>query len=88
MSALTETIVAEVVKQVVREGLRRDCTHDQVAGLSAQAVKAALGALEGEQEDAKDADEASMQAAFWRARAIALGASEDDYRQFDGAVET
>lgn len=32
-------------------------------------------------EDARDAGEASMQAAFWRARAIELGASEDEYRR-------
>jgi hypothetical protein len=35
-------------------------------------------------EDAKDADEASLQAAFWRARAVELGASEDEYRNTHG----
>jgi hypothetical protein len=32
------------------------------------------------EEHARDADEASTQAAFWRARALELGASEDEYR--------
>lgn len=40
--------------------------------------------LQGAVEDARDAGEASMQAAFWRARAIELGASEDEYRQHVG----
>jgi hypothetical protein len=34
-------------------------------------------------EDARDADEASMQAAFWRARAVDLGASESEYRAYN-----
>jgi hypothetical protein len=32
-------------------------------------------------EDYSDAGEASMQAAFWRARAVELGASETEYRE-------
>jgi hypothetical protein len=46
VSAIEELIVAEVVKQVVGEGLRRGCTHTEVAELAAQAVKSALAALE------------------------------------------
>jgi hypothetical protein len=36
-------------------------------------------------EDARDADAASMQAAFWRARALELGANEDEWRRFHDA---
>lgn len=40
-------------------------------------------------DDSKDAGEASMQAAFWRSRALRLGASPEEYsRAFaDGALE-
>jgi hypothetical protein len=31
--------------------------------------------------DSNDADAASMQAAFWRAKAIDLGAEEDEFRR-------
>lgn len=48
MSTIEELIISEVVKQVVSDGLRRTCTHDQVADMAATAVKSALAALAGE----------------------------------------
>lgn len=59
--SLQQEIIGEVVKQVVAAGLRRGCTHDQVAMLSAEAVKAALTALEGEQTNSGGLDEAAVE---------------------------
>lgn len=57
MSTIEELIVAEVVKSVVSEGLRRSCTHDQVAALASEAVLAALAALEQKQAEKETASE-------------------------------
>lgn len=38
-------------------------------------------------EDASDASEASWQAAFWRARAVSLGAKPTEYREHVEALE-
>jgi hypothetical protein len=42
--------------------------------------------LQGTVESARDADAASMQAAFWRARAIELGADPDEWKRHDAAT--
>lgn len=57
--------------------------HDEHSPLIVPAED--LRALEA---DARDAGEASMQAAFWRARAIELGASEDEWRKRRAELES
>jgi hypothetical protein len=52
----------------------------------AEDIAAALNHHQGAVEAARDADVASMQAAFWRARAIELGADPGEWRKRDREV--
>lgn len=58
-------------------------SHEAIVGAKDVSIAALDRKLAGAIEDARDAGEASMQAAFWRARAIELGASEDEYQRKD-----
>jgi DNA-binding transcriptional ArsR family regulator len=80
-----ELVKGGLIEEHHTEPVRGALQHYYVTTRIADRMLVALS-LNSDSSDAADADVASMQAAFWRARAIELGAGEDEWHRHDEAT--